>query len=147
MIEYIYEQEMFIDVLPAAIVSPPRLNRKRPMSLFTANGSIGMGLGTVPVPERLSPRKVSSISADVPLVKTLRSCSARTQSHPRKDHTAGSFWSQNLWRDQGLQPASRSSQGRLESDETVQPNKLFPSITPLRAHRVAHTEAPLVIGS
>lgn len=41
------------------------------MSLFTANGSIGMGLGTAPVPERLSPRKVISISADVPFVKTL----------------------------------------------------------------------------
>ena len=91
MIEYICEREKSVDVIPAAIVSPLRLNKKRPMSLFTANGSIGMGLGAAPVPERLSPRKVISISADVPLVKTLRPHSAWTQTHPKKDHTVGSF--------------------------------------------------------
>lgn len=66
-----YVNERSVDDLPAAIVSPPRLRRMRPISLFTANGSIGMGLGTEPVPEKPSPRKVISISADVPLVKTL----------------------------------------------------------------------------
>lgn len=72
--------------LPAAIVSPPRLSRMRPMSLFAANGSIGMGLGTAPVPERLSLRRVISISADVPLVRTLWPRSVRTETYPKKGY-------------------------------------------------------------
>ena len=30
------------EILPAAMVSPPRLSRMRPISLFTANGSSGI---------------------------------------------------------------------------------------------------------
>jgi len=56
--------------MPAPIVSPPRLSRMRPMSLFTEKGSNGMGLAVAMLPTD-PVRKAICTSAETPFVNTL----------------------------------------------------------------------------
>ena len=56
---------------PAPIVSPPRLIRILPISLFTEKGSIGIGKALDAGPEYTDPRKMISTSADIFFVSTL----------------------------------------------------------------------------
>lgn len=56
---------------PAAIVSPPRLIKTRPISLFAENVSRGIGRAVTEGPVAVV-RSVICTSAGVPLVKTLR---------------------------------------------------------------------------
>lgn len=53
------------------MVSPSRLIKIRPISLFEANVSSGMGRGLAAGPEYTELRKVIWTSADAPLVSTL----------------------------------------------------------------------------
>ena len=59
---------------PAPIVSPPRRIKILPMSLFTENGSIGMGSAFAEGPDVPLGRRDICTSADAPFVSTLIKC-------------------------------------------------------------------------